>query len=64
MSATKIDSVVAIRQFTLAVFYNASTEAWQFRILSPGGEVFGFNKIYFSPEAALKAGLEWIGKGS
>jgi REP element-mobilizing transposase RayT len=44
MSATKIDSVVAIRQFTLAVFYNASTEAWQFRILSPGGEVFGLSQ--------------------
>ncbi|MBE9228055.1 hypothetical protein IQ264_21770 [Phormidium sp. LEGE 05292] len=64
MSGTRIDSVVAIRQFTLVVFYNASTEAWQFRILSPGGQVFGFNKIYFSPQAALQAGLEWIGKGS
>ncbi|OKH32575.1 hypothetical protein NIES2119_25920 [[Phormidium ambiguum] IAM M-71] len=61
---TKVDSVVGIRQFTLAVYYTASTEAWQFRILSPGGEVFGLNKIYFSPQAAFQAGLEWIGAGS
>lgn len=61
---TKVESVVGIHQFTLAVYYTASTEAWQFRILSPGGEVFGLNKIYFSPQAAFKAGLEWIGAGS
>lgn len=64
MKATTIDSIVGIRQFTLAVFYNTSTEAWQFRILSPGGEVFGLNKIYFSPQAAFQAGLEWIDAGS
>jgi len=60
---TKVESVVGIHQFTLAVYYTESTEAWQFRILSPGGEVFGLNKIYFSPQAAFQAGLDWIGAG-
>jgi hypothetical protein len=64
MSATTVDLVVSIHQFTLAVFYTAAVEAWQFRIISPGGEVFGFNKIYFSPEAAFQAGREWISAGS
>lgn len=61
---TKVELVVGIHQFTLAVYYTEYTEAWQFRILSPGGEVFGLNKIYFSPQAAFQAGLEWIGAGS
>jgi len=35
-----------------------------FRLISPGGAVFGERKIYYSAEAALKAGLEWLAQGS
>lgn len=40
------------------------TEEMQFRVISPGGKVFGERKIYYSAEAAEKAGREWIEKGS
>ncbi|GAX44257.1 hypothetical protein NIES4075_52750 [Tolypothrix sp. NIES-4075] len=31
------------------------TEKMQFRVISPGGAVFGERKIYYTPEAAEKA---------
>lgn len=62
MSKTVVHHVIGIDGVTLMVFY---TEAnyWQFRLISPGGAVFG-RKIYYTAEAALKAGLEWIAWGS
>jgi len=42
----------------------AQAHCWQFRLISAGDEVFGERKIYYSAEAALKAGLEWIAQGS
>jgi hypothetical protein len=30
------------------------------RLISAGGEVFGERKLYYTPEAAEKAGREWI----
>jgi hypothetical protein len=63
MRATNIDLVVNIYNLTLAVFFSNEVEAWQFRVLSPGGEVFGCNKIYFSPEAAEQAGRQFISAG-
>jgi hypothetical protein len=62
MSRTIIHHVVGIGGTTLIVFH---TEAhlWQFRLISPGGAVFGGRKIYYSAEAALKAELDWIAWG-
>jgi len=40
--------------------FHAEAHCWQFRLISAGGAVFGERKIYYSAEAALKAGLEWI----
>lgn len=59
MSQTTVHQVIGIDGTTLIVFH---TEAhyWQFRLIGPGGAVFGERKIYYSAEAALKAGLEWI----
>jgi hypothetical protein len=48
---------------TIVVFYT-DAHCWQFRVISAGGAVFGDRKIYYSAEAAEKAGREWIGKGS
>lgn len=45
----------------LVYYRNAS--AWQFRTIS-GSAVFGERKIYYSAEAAEKAGRDWIGVGS
>ena len=41
-----------------------TTEEMQFRVISPGGAVFGERKIYYTAEAAEKAFWEWIEKGS
>jgi hypothetical protein len=31
-----------------------------FRVVSSGGAVFGEQKLYYTPEAAEKAGRDWI----
>jgi hypothetical protein len=59
---TKVDSVIIINNVTLLVFYTES-DCWQFRLISAGGKVFGERKLYYSPEAAEKAGREWIYQG-
>lgn len=63
MRNTTIYQVVGIDGATLIVFH---TEAhyWQFRLISAGGAVLGERKIYYTSEAALKAGLEWIAQGN
>jgi len=55
MTQTTIHLVIGIQGMTLLVFH---TEAhyWQFRLISSGGAVFGERKLYYSPEAAEKAG--------
>ena len=63
MSQTKVHQVIGIDGTTLIVFYTEA-HCWQFRLISTGGAVFGERKIYYSAEAALKAGLEWIEQGS
>ena len=59
MSQTTVHQVIGIDSTTLIVFV-AEAHCWQFRLISPGGAVFGERKIYYSAEAELKAGLEWI----
>jgi hypothetical protein len=61
LSQVKIHLLVCMRGLVLIVFFNES-RCWQFRILSAGGAVFGENKLYYTPEAAEKAGREWIGQ--
>lgn len=59
MTQTTIYLVASIQSVTLLVFYTES-HCWQFRLISSGGAVFGERKIYYSPEAAEKAGRDWI----
>ena len=59
MSKTTIHEVIGIADTSLIVFHTEA-HCWQFRLISPGRPVFGERKIYYSAEAALKAGLEWI----
>jgi len=63
MSKTTVHHVIGIEGNTLIVFHTEA-HCWQFRLISNGGAVFGEQKLYYSPEAALKAGLEWIAQGS
>jgi len=52
--------VIGIDGTTLIVFV-APEHCWQFRLISAGGAAKGERKIYYTPEAALKAGLEgWL----
>ncbi|WP_392476452.1 hypothetical protein [Nostoc sp. C110] len=41
------------------VFYTPG-HCWQFRIISRTGGIFGEQKIYYTAEAALRIGLEWL----
>ena len=59
MSKTTVHQVIGIDGTTLIVFHTEA-HCWQFRLISPGGAVFGERKIYYSAEAALKTGLEWM----
>jgi len=63
MSKTTLHKVIGIADTTLMVFHTQAY-CWQFRLISPGGAVFGERKIYYSATAALKAGLEWVAQGS
>ncbi len=59
MSKTTVHQVIGIDGTTLIVFV-AQAHCWQLGLISPGGAAKGERKIYYTPEAALKAGLEWI----
>ena len=59
MTQTTVHLVVGIRNLTLLVFYTQAME-WQFRVISSHGEIFGEKKLYYTPEAAEKAGREWV----
>ncbi|BAY66942.1 hypothetical protein NIES22_70860 (plasmid) [Calothrix brevissima NIES-22] len=63
MAKTTVHLVVGIEEFTLLVFYTEA-HCWQFRLISPAGAVRSERKIYYTAEAAQKAGREWIGNGS
>jgi hypothetical protein len=63
MSKTTVHQVIGIEGSTLIVFYTEA-DCWQFRLISNGSVVFGERKLYYSAEAALKAGLEWIAQGT
>ncbi|HEY9634842.1 MAG TPA: hypothetical protein V6D14_15675 [Coleofasciculaceae cyanobacterium] len=63
ISPAKIHLVVNTSVGTLLVFYT-SGHCWQFRVLSPGGKVFGERRIFYTAEAAERAGREWVEKGN
>lgn len=63
MSEPTIHQVFVIQNVTLLVFYTEA-HCWQFRVISSGGAVFGERKLYYTPEAAEKAGRDWIAQGT
>jgi hypothetical protein len=63
MTETTIHQIVGIQGVTLLVFFTEA-DCWQFRLISSGGAVFGERRLYYTPEAAEKAGRDWIAQGS
>ena len=63
MTHPKIHLIVGIRGAILVVFYT-NAKCWQFQIVSFEGVVFGERKIYYTAEAALRVGRDWIGQGN
>ncbi len=63
MSEATIYQVFVIQNATLLVFHTEA-HCWQFRVISSGGAVFGERKLYYTPEAAEKAGRDWIAQGT
>lgn len=63
VSKTTIHQIIGIQGITLLVFYSEA-HCWQFRVISAGGTVFGEQKLYYTSEAAIKAGRDWIVRGS
>lgn len=62
MTKTTVHLVIGIQNFILLVF-PTEAQCWQFRVISAGGAVFGERQLYYSPEAAEKAGRDWIARG-
>lgn len=60
MSPTiKIQTLISINDYILMVFYSTA-HAWEFRLISPDGSVYGKKGIYYTPDAALKVAREWV----
>ncbi|MBD2207782.1 hypothetical protein H6G33_36340 [Calothrix sp. FACHB-1219] len=59
MNQFKIQSISIINGCTLLVYYT-SGKSWQFRVISPEGEVYGSRKIFYTSEAARVAGVSWV----
>ncbi len=62
MGKAKIHTLTSTPRGILIVFYTDGG-CWQFRVLSSEDAVFGEQKLYYTAEAAEKAGREWVGAG-
>ncbi|MFM6083172.1 MAG: hypothetical protein ACKPCI_32415 [Dolichospermum sp.] len=58
-SNVKIETLIFTNNQILMVFYTAAY-AWEFRIISSDGSVYGKKGIYYTAEAALKVAREWV----
>jgi hypothetical protein len=46
----------------ILIVYFTNGGCWQFRVLDDGS-IYGHSKIYYTVEAAERAGREWVGSG-
>ncbi|NJN13278.1 MAG: hypothetical protein HC815_37325 [Richelia sp. RM1_1_1] len=60
MIKTVIHAVLGINNCTLLVFYT-NARCWQFRVIC-NSSVYRERKIYYTAEAAIAAGREWVVK--
>lgn len=56
----KIHLVVNVQSHLLIVFY-PSSKGWQFRVVTVSGKVMGEHALFYSCEAAEKAGRNCLG---
>jgi hypothetical protein len=59
MEEFKIHCLVGSSKYLLIVFHT-DEKCWQFRIVTADGCTRGEQKIYYTPEAALSAGRQWL----
>ena len=53
--------LLTITPLGILVVYFTNSGCWQFRVLTSNGSVFGLQKLYYTAEAAERAGREWVG---
>jgi hypothetical protein len=54
--------LLTITPLGILIVYFTNGGCWQFRVLN-GGSIYGHSKIYYTVEAAERAGREWVGSG-
>ncbi|MGH2414279.1 MAG: hypothetical protein ACRDEA_11455 [Microcystaceae cyanobacterium] len=59
METARIYTLLAIENHLILVFYTEK-RGYQFRVLTPGGEVLGNQDIFDSQEAALLEARKWL----
>lgn len=55
----KIQTLISINDYILIVFYTAA-HAWEFRLISPDGSIYGKKGIYYTAEAAHREARAWV----
>ncbi|MEY3332909.1 MAG: hypothetical protein RLZZ176_1209 [Cyanobacteriota bacterium] len=58
-STLQIETLIFTNNQILMVFYTAA-HAWEFRIISSDGWVYGKKGIYYTADAALKVARNWV----
>jgi len=58
-SDLKIENLIFHNDNVVMVFYTPA-HAWEFRVITLDGSVYGSKGIYYTAEAALKVAKEWI----
>ncbi|MBD1804043.1 hypothetical protein H6F98_00955 [Microcoleus sp. FACHB-SPT15] len=61
MTLTKIH-LLTTTPLGILIVYFTNGSGWEFRVLS-NGSIFGHSKIYYTAEAAERAGRVWVGTG-
>jgi hypothetical protein len=60
MLDVKIDEVICTLNGSILIVFYTSRKCWQFRLISYTGGIFGEQKIYYTSDAALRAGRGWL----
>ena len=55
--------LLTITPIGILIVYFTNGDCWQFRVLTHEGKVFGLQKLYYTADAAERAGREWVGAG-
>jgi hypothetical protein len=56
----RIEKIIGIDGLTLLIYYT-DARCWQFAIIGENGKFWQPNKIFYTAEAAQRAGRLWMG---